>query len=333
MTGRQALRRGLARLPWAGLGTGDAAPGRDGPRIAVIGNCQARGVARSLTVLLPDARIDLMPLGSLGQGRRSLKALADGLSGYDHVFTQPFPTGRLRDGGAEDLIAALPRARPFPAIVFPAFHPDMVYVGDLSGRTESGLVPSPLHTYHSAIILFGYLRGLSAERIVRLFREDVFAALGYLDGWQLFADDLVRTSRAVGVDLTPELLRWSRRGAFMHSINHPKLFVLADLAARVAREAGLAPVDLAVDDYLVDDLLDDVIWPIYPPVADVYGLTGSYAFKRRMRPGAAPSILDVAGLLAESVALYDTMPRARLTCHRIEHWSGAPEIRALFDAA
>ncbi|GEO97986.1 WcbI family polysaccharide biosynthesis putative acetyltransferase [Methylobacterium haplocladii] len=330
-TGRQALQRGLALLPWTGIHR--AASGRTGPRIAVIGNCQARGVARALTVLLPNARIELMPIGTLGRGRRSLKALADGLTDHDHVFTQPFLTGRFRDGGSAELVGMLPRARLFPAIVFPAFHPDMVYVGDFGAGAELALVPSPLHTYHSAIVLFGYLRGLSAQRIVRLFRQETFAALGYLDGWQLSADDLARSSRAVGVDLAPEILRWSRRGAFMHAINHPKLFVLADLAGRVARDAGLAPLDLAVDAYLVDDLLDDVIWPIYPPVAEVYGLAGSYAFKRRAVPGAAPSMLGVEGLVAESLALYDAMPRARLICHRTEHWSGAPEIRALFDAA
>lgn len=322
--GRQAMRRGLALLPWTSTAARRPAPGRDGPRIAVVGNCQARGVVRSLGILLPDARVTLFPASLPGKARR-------GLRGYDHVFAQPL-AGQAPDAGGRDAPLGLPGARPFPAIVFSAFHPDMIYVGDLGAKAESALVPSPLHSYHSAIVLFGYLRGLSAERIAGLFREDTFAFLGYLDTWPLAVDDLAASSKAVGFDLSAEIPRWSRRGAFMHTINHPKLFVLADIAARLAREAGLAPATLSVEAYLTDDLLNDAIWPIYPPVADAYGLHGSYLFKRRSTAGAVPSLLDLDGFVAESLAIYRTMPAGRLTCHRIEHWSGVPEIRAYFDA-
>ncbi|GEP11652.1 WcbI family polysaccharide biosynthesis putative acetyltransferase [Methylobacterium gnaphalii] len=329
-TGRQALLGALARLPWRPA-TRDV-PYRRGARIAVIGNCQARGVARSLEVLLPDAVVTLVPTGQLGRSVRTLRALAEGLADYDRVFSQPI-TGHFPDGGSAELLRLLPRARLFPAIVFAAFHPDMVYVGNLSAGRETGLVPSPLHTYHSAITLFGYLRGLSEEQILRLFRDDALAQLGFLDGWDLAAEDLVATSRAIGFDLAPELLRWSRRGAFMHGINHPKLFVMADIARRLATEAGLAPAELPVEAYLADDLLGEVIWPVYPAVAAAYGVSGSYIFKRRAMPKVPPPVLDLSGLVRESLALYRTLPRARLTCQRIEHWSRHPDICALFDAA
>nr|WP_183503527.1 WcbI family polysaccharide biosynthesis putative acetyltransferase [Methylobacterium brachythecii] len=330
-TGRQALLGALARLPcWPAARD---VPYRGGPRIAVIGNCQARGVARSLEVLLPEAAVTLVPTGQISRRARTLRAFADGLARYDHVFSQPIAAGHFPDGGLAELLSLLPRARLFPPIVFAAFHPDMVYVGDLSAGGAAGLVPSPLHTYHSAITLFGYLRGLSEERILRLFRDDVLARLGFLDGWDLAADDLVETSRSIGFDLAPDLLRWSRRGAFMHGINHPKLFVMADIALRLATEAGLDPAPLPVEAYLADDLLGEVIWPVYPAVAEAYGLKGSYVFKRRAMPKAPPSVLDLAGLVRESLALYRTMPRARLTCQRTEHWSRSPETCALFDAA
>lgn len=330
-TGRQALRGALARLPWRAAAR-DVSH-RGGPRIAVIGNCQARGVARSLEVLLPESAVTLVPTGQLARRARTMRDFAEGLAGYDHVFSQPIAEGHFPDGGSAELLELLPRARLFPPIVFAAFHPDMVYVGDLSAGGGSGLVPSPLHTYHSAITLFGYLRGLSEERILRLFRDDVLARLGFLDGWDLAAEDLVRTSRAIGLDLGPELMRWSRRGAFMHGINHPKLFVMADIAQRLATEAGLGPAPLTVEAYLSDDLLGEVIWPVYPAVAEAYGVKGSYVFKRRAAPKSAPSVLDLAGLVRESLALYRTTPRARLTCYRTEHWSRSPEACALFDAA
>ncbi len=323
---------GAARPSWlARRGGGETECG--GPRIAVIGNCQARGVVDALRILVPGARLQLIPMGSLGRRERSLDTFAARLADCDHVFSQPFPAGFFPEGGSEALRARLPRMRLFPAIVFTAFHPDAVYVGDLTSVARTTLVPSPLGTYHSAITLFGFLRGLSPERIDGLFREDVFSRLGYLDAWDIAAADLIASSRAIGFDLSGDLLRWSRGGLFMHNINHPRLNVLGDIAARLAREAGLAPRTVAVEAYAPDALLDDAIWPVYPAVATLYGVAGSLVFKRRQRPGLPPETLTLDAFIAESLALYRGQPRASLTCHRIEHWRATPEIVSLFEAA
>lgn len=306
--------------------------GLHGPRIAVIGNCQAKGVAEALRILLPGARVRLIPMSTLGRRAGGLDAFAATLGDCDHVFCQPFPAGFFPEGGSEALRARLPRMRLFPAIVFTAFHPDAVYVGDLASVARVRLVPSPLGTYHSAITLFGFLQGLPRERIVGLFREEVFSRLGYLDAWDLAAADLIASSRAIGFDLSGELLRWSRGGLFMHNINHPRLSVLGDVAARLLREAGLAPRSVAVEAYAPDALLDDPIWPVYPPVATLYGVAGSTVFKRRQRRGAAPETLSLDAFVAESLAIYRDQPRESLTCHRVEHWRGLPDVRALFES-
>ncbi|MBD8905197.1 hypothetical protein MZTS_00355 [Methylorubrum zatmanii] len=313
-------------LPWAAR----REPEAGGPRIAVIGNCQARGLAEAVRILVPDARVRLIPMGTLGKKERSLDAFARGLGDCDHVFSQPFPAGFFPEGDSDALREKLPRMRLFPALVFTAFHPDAVYVGDLSSVARAKLAPSPLGTYHSAIALFGFLQGLPLERIVGLFREEVFARLGYLDAWDGAAADLIASSRAIGFDLSTELLRWSRGGLFMHNINHPRLAVLGDIAARLLREAGLTPRTVPVEAYAPDVLLDDAIWPVYPPLATLYGVSGSTVFKRRQRRGAPPETLGLEAFVAESLAIYRTLERDRLTCHRVEHWSGSPEIRALF---
>lgn len=298
----------------------------------MIGNCQAKGVAEALRILLPGARVRLIPMSTLGRRAGGLDAFAATLGDCDHVFCQPFPAGFFPEGGSEALRARLPRMRLFPAIVFTAFHPDAVYVGDLASVARVRLVPSPLGTYHSAITLFGFLQGLPRERIVGLFREEVFSRLGYLDAWELAAADLIASSRAIGFDLSGELLRWSRGGLFMHNINHPRLSVLGDIAARLLREAGLAPRSVAVEAYAPDALLDDPIWPVYPPVATLYGVAGSTVFKRRQRRGAAPETLSLNAFVAESLAIYRDQPRESLTCHRVEHWRGLPDVRALFES-
>lgn len=307
---------------------------RRGPRIAVVGNCQARVVAQAIRVFDPSAQVTLIPMAGLGKEQRRLAAFAESLSGFDAVFSQPFAAGFFPDGGADALLAALPRARLFPAIVFNAFHPDAVYVGDLVSMARTRLVPSPMHTYHSAITLFGHLRGLPPERIARLFREDVFARLGYLDAWPRAAAELTAAGEAIGFDLRADMQRWGRSGAFMHNINHPKLFVLGDVARRLLYDAGFSPAELELSAYLVDELVQDAIWPIYEPVAAIYGVSGSYLFKRRQKKqGEPPSLLGLDAFVAESLEIYRTRSTAELGCERVAQWSRQPDICALFDAA
>lgn len=328
--GRAFLARDF--IPWRRATRKEAARDlRTGPRIAVVGNCQARVVAQAIRVFEPSARVTLVPMAGLGKEQRTLAAFAESLRGFDAVFSQPFAAGFFPDGGADALLAALPRARLFPAIVFNAFHPDSVYVGDLSSMARARLVPSPMHTYHSAITLFGHLRGLPKERIVRLFREDVYARLGYLDAWRRAAAELTSAGEAIDFDLRADLQRWARSGAFMHNINHPKLFVLGDVARRLLAEAGLSPAELELDAYLVDELVQDAIWPIYEPVASVYGVRGSYLFKRRQKANEPPSLLGLDAFVAESLAIYRTRSKDELRCERVAQWARQPDISALFD--
>ena len=316
----------------AQAGTWDHDPSRKGPRIAVMGNCQARGVAQALRVLAPEAQVVLLPMGRLTRDHRSLAAFSAALRGYDHVFVMPF-AGFFPDGGSMELVSTLPSLRVFPGIVFPAFHPDAVYVGEIGSQASTRLLPSPLHTYHSAIALFGFLRGLDRQRIVALFRSDVFERLGYLDMWPLATAELLAYAASVGFPLEAEFVRWSRRGAFMHTFNHPNLSVLGDVAARLLRESGLTPAELPLDAYLADELLKDVVWPVYEPVAARYGVKGSYLFKRRQKRDEAPSLLDLDAFVAESLAVYRKTPSAQLRCQRVEQWAERPDICALFDAA
>ena len=68
-------------------------------------------------------------------------------------------------------------------------------------------------------------------------------------------------------------------------------------------------------------------------MATLYGVAGSTVFKRRQRRDAPPETLGLDAFVAESLAIYRMQPRETLTCHRVEHWAGSPEIRSLFDAA
>ncbi len=307
-----------------------AIPDRTGPRIAVIGNCQAEGIAQALRLLLPSARVDLLPVASLSRNHETLDRLREHLTGCDHVFSQFFPDGFVPGGNVHALAAGDRRYRLFPTILFPGFHPDMVHVGDVAALSASRLVPSPVGPYHSAIALCAYLEGLDVAATLALFRDTVFARLGYYEAWADATTYLTGSARDIGFPLEREIAVWSRRGCFMHVLNHPKLFVLGDIARRLAREAGLAPLDIRIEDYLADDLAADAVWPLYPDIAARYGLPGATLFKRKGRPGAVPVLYDLPAFVARSFAIYARQSAEALACGRVAAWRSNPEVLALF---
>ncbi|MCJ2064201.1 WcbI family polysaccharide biosynthesis putative acetyltransferase [Methylobacterium sp. J-088] len=314
-----------------------AVTGRDGPSIAVLGNCQARGVAQAMRLLAPKSPVRYLPMGSLKRDHGHIDGLVRTLLAHDHVFSQTFPAGLIPGGDAATLRAADPRLKLFPSIVFSAFHPDMVYAGQASDLAALKLAPSPMGQYHSAIVLTAHRLGLAPERTAALFREDVFRRLGYLDHWDPAVRELVGAAEAVGFGLERELTRWARRGAFMHLMNHPKAHVVGDIARRLLVESGIAPEPVEIEDYLGDELTQDVIWPIYPAVAEQFGLTGSYLFKAKAAKSkvvgeAFPVLYDLPGFIAASFSIYDALPAGDLTCPRVETWLAAPAIVALFRA-
>ncbi|MBB2961198.1 WcbI family polysaccharide biosynthesis putative acetyltransferase [Methylobacterium sp. R2-1] len=302
------------------------------PRIAVIGNCQASGVAQALRLMLPGAEVETLLVAGLTRRFGHIDRLARHLRETDHVFSQFFPVGFIAGGNIHGLAERVPGLRLFPTILFSGFHPDLVHVGDEASLRLSRLVASPIGPYHSAIALQGFHRGLSVEATLRLYTGAVFDQLGYFDLWQSSADYLLRTSRDVGFGLEREFALWGRGGVFMHVINHPRLHVLGDIARRLAREAGCDPLDIPVAAYAPDTLAAEPVWPVLPEIAERYGVPGSTLFKGDGR--RAPSrLLDLTEFVAESFALYARHRPQDLTCARLGTWDTVPEIRVLFDAA
>lgn len=303
-----------------------------GPRIAVIGNCQASGVAQALSLLVPGARVETLLVARLARRFGDLDRLARHLAGADHVFAQFFPAGFLPGGNVHVLAARVPALRLFPTILFSGFHPDLVHVGDEASLRLSRLTASPVGAYHSAIALQAFRVGLSVEAALRLYTAEAFERLGYFRLWDESAAYLLRSARDVGFGLEREFALWVRRGPFMHVVNHPRLPVLGDLARRLAREAGLDPLDIAVEDYAVDALAAEPVWPVLPPVAERYGLPAATLFKGDGRRGP-PRLLDLPDFVAESFALYARARPEALACARLDGWAPDAGIRALFEAA
>ena len=298
------------------------------PRIAIVGNCQSFGIAYGMKLLAPQAHVDRFMI--VRKGVATLDMLAKTLESYDHVFSLEFQPGFIRGGGSEELKARLPRISPIPSIVFSGFHPDTIYVLD---PTRSGYpIEGPTGPYHSAIVLFAYLRGMSVDQTQALFQESLFEALGYFDVWEDSAREFLELASVSGLDLSAELVRWSRSGPFMYSMNHPKAHVLFDVARALLTKAGLpvAPVEFA--DFAVDDIVRGVVFPVYPEIAERYGHRGAYLFKRanyRLARNVG-QFDDLRGYIQASFAVYARHQRDQLMAPRMVEWLANPDVGKLF---
>lgn len=298
--------------------------GRAAPRLLVIGNCQARAAANAMRLLRPDAEVAFLSVFGLPARFRTTAELVRLLAGYDAVFAGRF-AAPLRDGGTFDALKAETRLHEIPVVVFAAFHPDLVYVPDLSDPAGRRLIQSATGDYHSALVLFAYLEGLDPAAARRLFDADIYRALGYLDLWDSSAAALLEAGRLAGRDLSGDLMRWTRRGAFMHSTNHPRMFVAGDLARAALAGAGFVPLAVDLDATLPDEFIRQGTWPVYPALATHYGVTGSDVFltqgnRRRGRSRTMP----LETFIAASFAAYRGHGRSDFGCPRVAGWRADP---------
>jgi hypothetical protein len=292
---------------------------RTGPRIAVVGNCQAFGIAYAMKLLDPSATVD--HFSAIGRSRASFDLFIRTLDTYDHIFLHEFPHGHIPGGDSDELLRRLPqKSVVFPAVVFAAFHPDLVYLVD-HAHGDAQLF-GPLGPYHSALAVFAFRKGLSLEEANALYDDSVFQALGYYDVWNDCAQEFLSYSNRFGFDLSTELMNWSRRGVFMYSIVHPRPFVMADIAKRLFAHVGLKVREMNMDHYAIDDLARAEIFPIYPEIADRFGTRGGYLFKMgnfHVSHGVG-DFLNLPQYLASCYKIYAGATNEQMWHPRIVQW-------------
>jgi hypothetical protein len=305
----------------------DNAVGRVKPglRIAVLGNCHSLGIAYAMKLLKTGATVHRFPIQIKPKITGNL--LIRALQTYDHVFYQDLTKGWLRGVSTDVLEAKLAKPTGYPTLFFGAYHPDSIFVHDRA-KSEA-FVWGPLGQHHSALALFAYRAGLSAEAALRLYRREVFETLGYFDVWDGARATLLAFAKPYSLDFSADFLRWTRRGCFMYTINHPKPHVFFDVGRRLFDKAGIpyAPVDF--DNYALDDLARDAVFPVYPAIAEHYGVPGSYVFKAAQYvPGGLDmgSFWDLAGFVRESYRVYGRHKAENLTNERVQTWLDDPEI-------
>ena len=264
-----------------------------GLRVGLVGSCQVIGLGASLRRMWPDADVKAWSLNA--HCPETPEAIAAQLAGCDLVISQvrnaaePLAFARLCETAA--------RAVFLPVFVFNGYHPDIIYI-----RAGDVPVVGPFQCLHSAIIAGCYVLGVPAARTARLFNALTYACLGYFDAFDHACDLLIESYASAGYDLVPLVDEWTARGdAFMYTLNHPRIYVLARLAQMVAVRAGLTDEGSSVPEGVDDFLAHNFLWPVYPELARRLGLpkgdmvvaTSSRTLERR--PAQLRRITDVIG--------------------------------------
>jgi hypothetical protein len=267
-------------------------------RIAVIGNCQAPGVAEVLSRAIPDAQVEGGTIASMRSGQE-IEAFASRLGEFDLVFTQPMEhdfLGPLRSSELQKTNTVVP----FPAMGFGGYHPDFIGTASETRSAAAG--------YHSAIVAAAYVNGMEQRDARALLNPFTFAKLGYFREFARAKAFLLKRASGMEYDLEADFDEWASAGPFMHTPNHPTIRVLISVALKAAAKAGLkADADAARE--ARDRLASSVILPIYPAVAKRLGAEGGYSFLLP-EAGSQREEISINQYISRTYEIYQTLPRA-----------------------
>ena len=243
------------------------------PKIFVLFNCQNKMLAQSLQRLLPSAEVTGIStnLFSLRQERGQINSKVQA----DAFITMPNAKAMLDAHPCSEL---LPKLEPIivEPIIFRGFHPDAVAVR----KNQNGT--ALLAGLHSSIVRRGYEQRLSEDDIAADFNENTYRQLGYFEMFFAEQKRLLAGFSAQELEMTAAYNKWMRTGIFMHTTNHPLPYVVFDLAIALCKREGWIFDDeqarclrLLAEDFLIND----IVWPVYPELAEELGFEGSLLFR------------------------------------------------------
>ena len=248
-------------------------PVRDDRKIFVLANCQTGGLTACLDLLLPRDTVTGLHWFYSEEGKANAAAAA---ADADVIVTSAPPDLRAQMAAEHGFDES--KCLIVPSIHFTGFHPDLTiaYAGQTLINVLAG-VP-----YQSAIGVWAWKRGMTARDARRLFTRQTISALGYDRYWPQAVAEARAHFAATAIPFADYFLPLQASGRlFMHTLNHPHIAVIAQLARGVARRLGADEADLRqpLEDMVPDALSLGPIWPVYPGVAESLGLQPSWLWK------------------------------------------------------
>lgn len=262
-------------------------------RWILLSNCQTLSLARAITAVAEEVACEPCDVWQMA-GR--LDADPDYFRRFDFALILAnlrdfpgFPTDRLPDHAD------------VPCFNFTGYHPDCCYVAANGERIVDGLIGP----YHSMIALAGYKEQIGPEATARFFNDGMFEQAGYYRQWSAQRDRMIARFAEFGFDIGGIFRRAGRGRSFMHTIDHPDIVLMTELAKVVLRRLGRACRDEVP---LPVDVLADMSWPVYPEIGERLGVHGAYRF----RPTGRYAALDLDEYLAETFASFGRWDRSVL---------------------
>lgn len=273
-------------------------PNQNGLLFVVTSNCQTHGIASSLNLMVPNSKsIPIWTLSGLQYIIQEINSKVDGNFVWLTTLSVEQQEEVVRKLKYKPVIAVQ-----IPEIFFDAFHPDMTYVQ----LNDGTLLESALGHYHSKISLWCYLNNVSLDDTLKFFSGETYIRLGYLGRHKNSLLGLKSAIANCELDTSPFGDVINHADSFMHTFNHPKLSILAAVAESVCVKMQITP---AIRHSEIPQVLRDVlyeagpIFPIYPEIADFYGLEGTYLSRRQ-----DGRILSLDEFNEESFLIYADVP-------------------------
>ena len=274
-------------------------------RVVISSNCMTGGLTSALSLLLPAAKFDPIPHVGVDETVLDEQLLIANVwlfSGPEVVQSAAF--GRVNKPNLKVIR--------FPELYFNAFHPDQVYAWTPDGL----LVEGATGPYNSAIALWAWQHGLNAQQATRLFTPEILGALGYHDRWQVSVDRLRHDFISFPhMDYRDFIIPLQRAGNFMHTINHPKITAVAQMARLLAKQIDptVDTESIPIENMMVDGLfMASVSWSVYPSVANALGIKGAFMWKLEDH-----SVIGLEEFVQRSFAKYEVQQPRDVDCHEL----------------
>ena len=274
-------------------------------RVVISSNCMTGGLTSALSLLLPSAQFVPIPYVGVDE-----VVLREQLSASDKWLVSG--PEEIQTAAMDHISNSRLQRIPFPDLHFNAFHPDQVY----AWMRDGSLVEGATGQYNSAIALWAWQHGLNAQQTISLFTPEIFGALGYHDRWQVSVDRLRHDFVPYPhLDYRDFIIPLQRAGAFMHTVNHPQVAAIAQMARLLAKQidSTVDTENIPIENMLVDGLfMASFSWSVYPSVANALGLKGAFMWKLEDH-----SVIGLEEFVQRSFAKYEAQQPRDVDCHEL----------------
>ncbi len=209
------------------------------PRIAVVGNCQARPLAQTVSTLFEaGAQITTVAVVHLLKDSDE-PAHADALDNADWILAQAvadtYPCRFVQTNALRQRHGA--KVLTWPNLFFGGYNPELMYVRDKDRRP----LPGPLGDYHSATVLAAWRAGMDIDSALALNSDDRYNRRLYEGAAERALRELGRREALTDIRVADWIRErvWTQRLFF--TFNHPAQALIAETARQLCVRAGLAP--------------------------------------------------------------------------------------------